>query len=200
MPRRRDDSAFQNINERIAKVNEYSKKDALSPENEGEARDFRVKVRSVTVSLSAHRADDGDTDMPVTARQNDRPEVVSERIETVALASVAEKDGRLFFSYDDVLDEDEAPVTTVLSFETAEPGIVTLERLGFMRVVMIFEQGKRHRATYRMPFGGFEMTIYARRVENALTADGGTLRLEYAVEFRGAAEQTMSTELHFERL
>ena len=75
-----------------------------------------------------------------------------------------------------------------------------LERDGFLRTVMTFEEGKRHRALYQTPFAGFEMTVFSRKVENALSADGGTLTLDYAVEFRGAAEQKVRIELEAARI
>ena len=184
-------------------MNEYTDKDVLSPEASGERRDFRLKLVSTTVSLSAFPVEGEPTDgesMPVTARFDRKPSVETDRVESTTLCSIAEKDGRVTLAYDDAIDDAERPVPTKLSFAANEPGIVTLERSGFMRSVMVFEAGARHRATYKTPLGGFEMTVFSRSVENALTADGGTLTLDYAVEFRGAAEQKVRIALEAVRL
>ena len=184
-------------------MNEYTNKDALSPDASGERRDFRLKISSVTISLSAFSGDgaaaDGES-MPVTARYGAKPSVETDRVESTTLASITARDGRVTLAYDDAIDDAELPVPTKLSFAEDEPGLVTLERSGFMRSLMVFEAGKRHRATYRTPLGGFEMTVFSRTVENALSADGGTLTLDYAVEFRGAAEQKVKLTLEAARL
>ena len=184
-------------------MNEYSTFDALSPENSGERRDFRLKLTSTTVSLSAFSGGsapgDGES-IPVTARFDPKPSVETERVESVTLASITRSKGRITLDYDDSIEGAETPVPTKLSFEESDPGIVTLERSGFMRTLMIFEAGCRHRATYKTPFGGFEMTVFSRTVDNALTEDGGALTLDYAVEFRGAAEQKVRLTLEAARL
>ena len=184
-------------------MNEYSTFDVLSPELPGERRDFRLKLTSTTVSLSAFSGGDGSGDgesMPVTARFNSKPAVETETVESRTLASISRRGGRITLAYDDATDDADQPVPTKLSFAESEPGLITLERDGFLRSVMTFEAGRRHRATYKTPLGGFEMTVFSRSVENALSADGGTLTLDYAVEFRGAAEQKVRIELEAARI
>lgn len=184
-------------------MNEYSNKDALSSDTPEERRDFRLKLTSTTVSLSDFPGDDPTDDekaLPVTAQFRSRPKAQTRSIESRSLASICELDGKVILNYDDTVDDDEDPVPTVLSFHVEEPGLITLERRGFLRSVMIFEQGKRHRATYKTPFAVFEMTVFSRTVENALTADGGTLTLEYTLEFRGAAEQKVRISLEAARI
>ena len=184
-------------------MNEYSQKDALSLADAGERRDFRLKLTSTTVSLTAFSGErlpaDGES-MPVTARFDPRPSVETQNVESRTLASIGVDSGRITLAYDDAIDDDEAPVPTKLSFDVAEPGLVTLERSGFMRTVMIFEAGKRHRAIYKTPLGAFEMTVFTRSVENTLGANGGSLSLDYAVEFRGAAEQKVRLTLEAARI
>lgn len=177
-------------------MNEYSEKDTLSLDISGESGDFRLIVRSSSVSLSDFAGEEREApSMPVMACRRERPKVIKDQIENRTLASVRCDGGRLILSYEEAIDKDEEPVPTVLSFELAEPGLVTLERKGFLRSVMIFEQGKRHSAMYKTPFASFEMTVFSRCVENNLTPDGGTLRLVYCVEFKGIAEQKVELEL-----
>lgn len=182
-------------------MNEYTKKDTLSLETPGESGDFRLIVRSSSVSLSDFAEEEREAAaLPVMARRRERPVVKKDQIENRTTASIRTEDGRLILSYEEAIDKDEAPVPTVLSFDPAEPGLVTLERKGFLRSVMIFEEGKRHRAVYKTPFAAFEMTVYSRSVENALTSEGGSLRLVYCVEFKGVAEQKVELELEAVRL
>lgn len=171
------------------KVNEYTVKDALSPKTTGESGDFRLTVRSVSVSLS-DTAEERSGTMPVMAALPGKaPEIRKDTFGSRTLASLTVKDGRLVLSYEDAVDKDEPPVPTVLSFACDDPGLITLERKGFLSSVMTFEEGKRHRAMYKTPFASFDMTVFSRTVENALTPDGGVLRLVYCVEFKGVAEQ-----------
>lgn len=182
-------------------MNEYSEKDTLSLETSGESGDFRLIVRSSSVSLSDFAEEEREApSMPVMARRRERPKVKKDQIENRTTAAIRCDGGRLILSYEEAIDRDEEPVPTVLSFDLAEPGLVTLERKGFLRSVMIFEQGKRHRAVYKTPFADFEMTVYSRGVDNALTTEGGTLRLVYCVEFKGVAEQKVELELEAVRL
>ncbi len=167
----------------------------------GEGGDFRLIVRSSSVSLSDFAEEEREASaMPVMARRRERPKVKKDQIENRTLASIRDDGGRLILSYEETIDKDESPVPTVLSFDRAEPGLVTIERKGFLRSVMIFEAGKRHRAMYKTPFAAFDMTVFSRSVENALTPEGGTLRLVYCVEFKGVAEQKVELELEAVRL
>jgi uncharacterized beta-barrel protein YwiB (DUF1934 family) len=184
-------------------MKEYTSKDALSSVSTEERRDFRLRLTSTSIGLSALSDNDSSSEsqsMPVTANFQRRPAVETESVESCTLASITERDGRLIIEYDDAIDDDESPVPTKLSFAVGEPGLITLERKGFLRSVMIFEAGKRHRAIYKTPFAGFEMTVFSRTVENSLTPNGGKLRLDYAVEFRGAAEQKVSFTLEAARI
>ena len=48
---------------------------------------------------------------------------------------------------------------------------------------LIIEQDKRHNCYYSTPFGDFMMGIYAKRVDSNMKSDGGTLSLEYTLDF-----------------
>ena len=181
-------------------MNGNSQINALSPENAGETCDFRIRIRSVTVSLGVAERDTDEQFVPASVREAERSEAVTTTVESVSLASVALRDGRITVSYEESPEGFGECVPTVLSFDPDQPGIVDLERRGALRTYFVFEEGKYHRATYKTPYGGFEMTIFSRRVENALTVDGGTLRLEYFVEFRGAAEEKASLDIEVTRL
>ena len=51
------------------------------------------------------------------------------------------------------------------------------------------EEGKRQYSVYKTPFGNLEMCVYAKRVDNSISENGGTLILDYAVELKGMTAQ-----------
>lgn len=129
-----------------------------------------------------------------TAREKDVIEMTAEAF--VELTG----DGRLEIRYDDAVDPDGPAVRTCLSFDTAEPGLVTLERRGALRTVMFFEEGRYRRCEYVTPFMTFEMCIYSRRVDNRLSESGGSLYLDYAAEMKGAAAQRVKLNLELTKI
>ena len=55
-------------------------------------------------------------------------------------------------------------------------------------------------SVYATPFGEIDMCTYGKRVENALSTDGGTLILDYAVELRGLTAQRTKMEVKVKEL
>lgn len=62
---------------------------------------------------------------------------------------------------------------------------VTVKRRGETSSVMEFDKTRRTRTTYRMPYGNMPMEIETEKIVNALTEDGGKLRLVYTVSMQG---------------
>lgn len=168
--------------------------------------DFRLRAVSEMISVSAPPpyetaggfigGDDGEG-IGFSVKQG-KPSKERDVIEMTALASVAvAEDGRIEVRYDDAVDPDEPPVGTCISFDPDCPGLVTLERRGVIRSVMLFEEGRYRRCEYITPYMTFEMCVYGRKVDNRLTAEGGTLELDYVIEIKGAASQRvkMSVEI-----
>ena len=58
------------------------------------------------------------------------------------------KDNRITLRYAEADSTDLANELTIISFEDGEPGIVTMERNGVCRTVMVFEEGKRYLSMY----------------------------------------------------
>lgn len=75
--------------------------------------------------------------------------------------------------------------TTVVGFDRANAGLVSMMRSGTVSTAMIFERGKRHMSVYDTPFSSFELCVHTLTVENALLTDGYIL-LEYLIEVHGA--------------
>ena len=80
--------------------------------------------------------------------------------------------------------------STVISFDTDEPSLVTMMRGGTVSTALIFEPHRRHICAYHTPFMPFEVCVLAHAVDNRLLGEG-VLDLDYIVELRGAqAERT----------
>ena len=75
--------------------------------------------------------------------------------------------------------------TTVVGFDRANPGLVSMMRSGTVATAMMFENGKRHMSVYDTPFSSFELCVHTLTVENALLTEG-FLCLEYLIEVHGA--------------
>ena len=107
-----------------------------------------------------------------------------------------DEDGRISLSYDETeLTRMEGSTTTV-TFAEDDPGTVTMLRFGSVTTTLVFEQERRHICVYETPIMPFEICIYARRVQNDLTMDGGSMLLDYLIEIHGAKAERTLFELH----
>ena len=70
----------------------------------------------------------------------------------------------------------------VTSTFEVQDGKVALERTGKLQSRMEFVEGARTESMYRMEFGTLLIGVTARRVEQHMTENGGTIHLEYGVE------------------
>lgn len=177
-------------------------------------QNFRLKTVSETVSIVGVQmgcpvaggpaepgTDYGSVDERVFSVGQQKLSKDVDVIEMTALASIEQtEDGRIEIRYDETLDGDAPPVATCLSFDSREPGLVTLERRGILRSVMMFEEGQYRRCDYVTPIMSFEMTVHSRIVDNRLTADGGTLYLDYTIQTKGVATQRVKLSVEVIRI
>lgn len=113
----------------------------------------------------------------------------------VSEGTIEIKEGRVCLSYEETAIEGVEGCTTVISFEEGSPDCVTVERQGPLSSVFVISKGERVFSAYSTPYGVIDMCIFAKKVENRLTADGGTLSLDYAVELRGLTAQRTKMEV-----
>ncbi len=140
---------------------------------------FRNIIESFSddAEFSKHMAENEDTLMELRAQGTLRCE-----------------DNRITLSYDETELTGMEGSTTQITFSLDAPALVTMVRSGTVRAALVFEQRVRHICVYDTPLMPFELCIYARKVENALTMDGGSMSLDYLVEFHGSnAERTLFT-------
>lgn len=88
---------------------------------------------------------------------------------------------------------------TEIAFPKKEPKSVTIRRGGPLGTGFVIEEGKRHYSVYNTPYGSLEMCVYAKRVDNRLTEDGGVLILDYAVELKGMTAQRTKMRVDVKR-
>ncbi|MBE6576938.1 MAG: DUF1934 domain-containing protein [Ruminococcaceae bacterium] len=99
-------------------------------------------------------------------------------------------DGRAEVAYEETEASGMEGSKTAVSFDTANPEIVTMTRTGMVSTTLVFEKGKRHHCVYNTPYMPFEVCVKSVNVNNTIL-QAGTLELDYFVEIRGAkAERT----------
>lgn len=67
---------------------------------------------------------------------------------------------------------------------------VSIVRTGDVITELQLEQGKRHICLYSTPYGDMNIGIYTKEIESLITEKGGTLSLNYTVDFNGALSST----------
>lgn len=83
----------------------------------------------------------------------------------------------------------------VLTTFQVESGKCTLTREGKLRSQMIFQEGVRHESLYQMEFGALMMVICANKVDDTLSAEGGTVDLSYSIEIEQSMAGTVDYHL-----
>lgn len=83
-------------------------------------------------------------------------------------------------SYTDVEGDMAGSTVTI----TVRPdGTAEIGRCGEFGSQLVLERGVRHSNWYKTPYGNISVGTYANIVDPRLDAQGGTLRLRYAVDF-----------------
>ena len=59
---------------------------------------------------------------------------------------------------------------------------VTLLRMGEVNSQMVFEEGRRHLSMYDTPYGALSIGVNTRRMRSDLSASGGSIEIDYAIE------------------
>lgn len=108
--------------------------------------------------------------------------------------TVADVGGRIEIEYEETELTGMEGAHTKLFFDRSDRGLVSLLREGSVSTALVFEEGKRHICAYNTPYFPIELCVETRRLNNALTFDGGVLRADYLIEMNGmVAERTRIT-------
>lgn len=110
----------------------------------------------------------------------------TDKIELVTDGSYTTKNGHRYIIYKEYSD-DTPPQhsSTFVKIEQDEDNrdIVTISRRGAIHSDLTLEQGKRHQCHYNTPMGTLIMGVYTIKIDNRLGSEGGTLHLEYDIDF-----------------
>lgn len=99
------------------------------------------------------------------------------------------EDGMLCLSYDEQLLGTGEYCNTAVCFYPDSPKRVTVVRSGAVSSSFVIEEKRRQISVYSTPYGPLEMCVWAKKVKNAMGADGGTIEMDYAVELKGMSAQ-----------
>lgn len=100
-------------------------------------------------------------------------------IELTTLGSFTKLNGKYYITYREQNDQTDATVTTV----TVEgDNRVTLSRRGEITSRMLLEKGKRHLCHYKTGFAEFMLGIFANKISNSLSDEGGKLNFSYTLD------------------
>lgn len=78
-------------------------------------------------------------------------------------------------------DEELSDCVTSLAVEGSRK--ISMTRMGKYNTEMIIEKDRRHSCYYSTPYGELLMGIYAKKIENGVTENGGTLDFSYTIDF-----------------
>ncbi len=92
-------------------------------------------------------------------------------------------------------DEELANCVTTLDVEGSKK--ISMTRSGKYNTEMIIEKDRRHSCYYATPYGELLMGIFAKKIENGVTENGGTLDFSYTIDFNNvtASENELSVEI-----
>ena len=108
-----------------------------------------------------------------------------EGIEIITEGTITYKGSRFELKYLETDESDLGNEQTSISFDVAEPSIVTMERNGVCRTAMVFEAGRRYISVYDVGGMVLELVVRTFELENKLSEGGGSLMLGYTLENGG---------------
>lgn len=112
-----------------------------------------------------------------------------ETIELAVFGRYMQKDGATFLKYEEALEE--GTVRTIVKVGLEEALIL---RGGAVKMRLPFRSHKKLRGSIEMPFGVFETTTFARRIEHS----EGLIDILYDFTMQGAPSGTYHLEISFE--
>lgn len=172
------------------------------PENEAEKYNCTIKLVSSQHEIKTKSGESLFDAMVAVAREDgeDVPDYEGDgEFEMCGDGLLEVREGRLEVSYKECGEGMES-VTTAVSFDLSDRGIITVERKGEIGHAFVIEQGVRQFSVYSTPFGPIEMCIYGRKVENEMNENGGYIVLDYSVELRGMTAQRTKMKMEVKKI
>ncbi len=105
----------------------------------------------------------------------------SDKTELMTDGTFEKKGDNYFISYNESEMTGMDGAMTLITVE--DDDTVTMLRTGGFTSAMVFNVGKRNLCHYETPEGDFTITASARKIINRLNENGGTLSLNYSLDF-----------------
>ena len=109
--------------------------------------------------------------------------------ELTTTAEYTERDGKKLIKYREYGASEESSEFIVSNLIKLESGKVTLtKRMEGRTGQMIFECDRRHQCMYANEVGNLTIGVYTETINDNISADGGTLEIDYTIDFNGGFE------------
>ena len=130
----------------------------------------------------------------ITDTQTDIESGEQDSVEVTVRGTLCGEGGDYVLNFDEIFAEG-MQSHTVLTVQHGS--CVSIVRSGDVITELQLELGKRHICLYSTPYGDMNIGIYAKEINSDMTAEGGTLRLEYTIDYNGAltARKQMQIEV-----
>lgn len=102
--------------------------------------------------------------------------------ELVTTGSYNIKNGKRYIIYKEYNDET-PPKSHTTFIKIEDDNNVTISRRGDIYSDLVLEKGCRHQCHYETPLGTLIMGIYTEKINNNLTDNGGSIFMEYCIDF-----------------
>ena len=135
---------------------------------------MRLKIRAVTYDL-LEDGTDGEANDPIEYTTDGR---------------LFEEDGRMELSYEESSELGMDESTTTLLFNSADPRFINMSRSGGATAGLVFNpEVPRQSGALSAQGLSLEFVIYTRHVSNTVTHEGGSIELDYLIEFHGCVTE-----------
>lgn len=80
-------------------------------------------------------------------------------------------------------ETDEELENCVTTLDVVGSEKISMTRAGKYNTEMVIEKDRRHSCFYQTPYGELMMGVFAKKVVNEMTENGGTLNFSYTIDF-----------------
>lgn len=108
----------------------------------------------------------------------------SSEVELITKGSLSSENGKIQVTYED--SEATGFENSVTLIEVEGQRLASVSRIGSAPSNLILEINKKHHCHYGTPYGDMMVGIYAHRIENGLTEDGGHLYMKYTIDINSS--------------
>ncbi|MED3623826.1 YwiB family protein [Neobacillus thermocopriae] len=116
-----------------------------------------------------------------------------ETIELLVFGRFFRKENASFLQYDEVMEE--GTVKTIVKWTKEE---VLILRSGAIKMRLPFQLNRKLNGRYQMPFGVFQTTTLARKLDFSFEKNKGQLHIVYDFEMQGEPAGTYQLEISFQ--